>query len=299
MIDYDDEDDDIDYDEIDYGETQSQPQTKQKQAPSASSSRFRNRFSISDTPSPVPPKPSTPQPTGGVFGFLNHTSASAPSTPKKDVFDFSNTRAPTPTRSSFSTPASPATPTKRVINSALYKADKYLNPSKPVPQNKILTKATISSNADFTISDDDEDLVIDASETKPPPSSSFSSSKKSENFTMSDDEDLEIDAESEEEGRVPVKSASPLKAFNLKTVDDLLGSIPPLLPLTLFGIHLTTTHHSSLTTHCPSLITTYPPLITRHPLPTHPLHLFAPALISSSKKTERVFLLHMISFEYW
>jgi hypothetical protein len=222
MIDYDDEDD-IDYDDIDYG----YEDTKQAPLASSSSSRLRSRFnnfSISDTPSPIPPKPSSATPkqaTGGVFGFLNHTSAIT--TPKKDVFDFNTTKAPA--SSSLSSPST--TPKKIITNSALDKAEKYLSKTNtPTTTNNIIKKPPILSNADFSISGDDDDIEIVHSK----PLSSVSASKKSNNFSMSsDEEDLAIDGESEEE--VQVKSSSPLKGFNLKTVDDLLSIQLIILPL--------------------------------------------------------------------
>ena len=53
----------------------------------------------------------------------------------------------------------------------------------------------------------------------------------------SDEDDLVVDGRSESEEE-KIKTASPLKVFNLKTVDDLLGSIlliiPPLSPSSPF-----------------------------------------------------------------
>lgn len=236
MLDFDDDDDLGDY-EIDYGVDTKPAAAK---APSSAPSSFRGKFNTSSLSShtPPPPKSSTPTPapraTGGVFGFLNNTSAVT--TAKKDVFDFSTARAPSAPSTSVSYSSPHKIPPKP--NSALAKAERFLSSNSKTSNVKTFTSST--SNAGFTMSDDEDDDLDDIDEIDnediAPSKPSFSISAKSSiaatkpsssNFTMSsDDEDLEIGAHSDsEDEKIYTKpaSSSVLKSFNLKTVDDLLG----------------------------------------------------------------------------
>lgn len=238
MLDFDDDDDDLGDYEIDYGVDTKPAAAK---APSSAPSSFRGKFNTSSLSShtPPPPKSSTPTPapraTGGVFGFLNNTSAVT--TAKKDVFDFSTARAPSaPPSTSVSYSSPHKIPPKP--NSALAKAERFLSSNSKTSNVKTFTSST--SNAGFTMSDDEDDDLDDIDEIDnediAPSKPSFSISAKSSiaatkpsssNFTMSsDDEDLEIGAHSDsEDEKIYTKpaSSSVLKSFNLKTVDDLLG----------------------------------------------------------------------------
>lgn len=241
MLDFDEDDDDFGDYEIDYGEIKKQQPAKTPS--SAPSSSFRGRFSAnpssSNTPSYTPPSSSTPtpKPTGSVFGFLNHTSAGTTAA-KKDVFDFSTTRAPSaPPATSVSSSSSSPYKVPPKSNSALDKAERFLN--KGASSSNLKTFSSSTSNAAFAMSDDLDDIdEIDAEEVVPAKSSfSISTTKptitkpattkpSSSNFTMSsDEEDLDIEGQSESEEEVPIKStSSALKSFNLKTVDGLIGT---------------------------------------------------------------------------